>query len=378
MQSPPTGGMAVVDKTNEPDAQPVPASSTGYNKRWYIYSSYFFCSFGDRTWEFASVVFMMELFPGTLLYAALFGLLEAVTGILSGPTIGTYIDSHDRLHTIRTALVGQDLSIAAASCVYFLALTVHVESYARTAVYIGLVACAIVARISSSMAKVSLNKDWIVALCGTDSQKLSYLNASTRRIDLSCSIAAPLIVGLLSSFASPATAIAIIGIWNFCSLPVEYKLAQWVYRSVCELQTKKDVQTKAGITAHANLTVALEQPTSTSELHNISEADATKHTSTTFEQDPILHIEYHVTHLRSAHRSLMRRLQLWYHTNKYSWKAYYNHPSFMASLAYCFTYLSIINFGSQMTAYLKTVDFSDFALAGGRAVGVGHPNMRLT
>lgn len=344
--------------------RPVLAAASGYDKRWYIYSSYVFSSFGDRAWEFASVVLMVELYPGTLLYASLLGLLEAVTGILAGPAIGHYIDRNDRLTTIRTALVGQDLSIAAASLIFYLALTFGVQSPARELMYIIVLLCAAAARVASTTAKVSFNKDWIVALCGVNSQQLSNLNASTRRIDLSCSIAAPLMVGLLSTVTSPATAIASIGAWNILSLPVEYALAQWVYHNVPELQSQPAGSARTTTPHHT--TAAVDE-----QKQKPAGSDAAKHhAAVPFEQDPMLHIEWHVAHLHSVRREMLSRVQLFFHATKYSWLGYLHHPSFMASLAYCFTYLSVISFGAQMTAYLKTMDFSALTLAAGRAAGV--------
>ena len=53
-----------------------------------------------------------------------------------------------------------------------------------------------------------------------------------------------------------------------------------------------------------------------------------------------------------------------------SWSEYRHHPVFAASLSYCLLYVSVLNFGGQMTAYLKIYGLSDALLAGGRAIAV--------
>ena len=54
----------------------------------------------DRMWEFGSLVFILDFYPGTLFYAALLGVLETSMGIVAGPYLGHFIDTNDRLHGI--------------------------------------------------------------------------------------------------------------------------------------------------------------------------------------------------------------------------------------------------------------------------------------
>ena len=73
-------------------------------------------------WEFAAIVFLMELFPTSLLAPSLFGFFENLAGILAGSWVGSYIDRHERLMSIRTSVVGQNAVIAVASAAFGLAL----------------------------------------------------------------------------------------------------------------------------------------------------------------------------------------------------------------------------------------------------------------
>ena len=70
--------------------------------------AYFFSAWGDRAWEFASFMFILEVFPSTLLPASFFGFMEVFAGILTGSRIGQFVDNHDRLvcrYCVKNALL---------------------------------------------------------------------------------------------------------------------------------------------------------------------------------------------------------------------------------------------------------------------------------
>jgi hypothetical protein len=69
-------------------------------ERWRLYTAYAFSAWNDRQWEFASVIFLIDLFGGSLLFAGVLGLCETAVGILMGPRIGAFIDKSDRLQGI--------------------------------------------------------------------------------------------------------------------------------------------------------------------------------------------------------------------------------------------------------------------------------------
>ena len=75
----------------------VDEAGPAYRERHALYVSYFFAAFGDRMWEFASLVFLMSLFPSSLLAASLLGLLETGAAIVCSPALGRYIDRTPRL-----------------------------------------------------------------------------------------------------------------------------------------------------------------------------------------------------------------------------------------------------------------------------------------
>jgi hypothetical protein len=62
------------------------------------------CStWGERAWEFAVGLIMLELHPSSLLYVSLFGLLDAAVLVVFGAAVGAYVD---RWVTRSEALLG--------------------------------------------------------------------------------------------------------------------------------------------------------------------------------------------------------------------------------------------------------------------------------
>jgi solute carrier family 40 (iron-regulated transporter), member 1 len=119
-------------------------------------------------------------------------------------------------------------------------------------------------------------------------------------------------VGLVSSFWSPHISIAVVGAWAFCSMIIEYFVLGWVYGKIEILHAPKKPKTKK----HSD------------------ETDTETEAMSVFD----------------------------------SWRRYRQHPVFLASVAYSFLYMSVINFGGQMTSYLKIIGLNDAYLAGGRGI----------
>ena len=133
-----------------------------YSHRYALYSSYFFAAYGDRMWEFASVIYLMVLFPSTLLYASVFGLCELLAGILAGPYIGRAIDSPttSRLACIRLSIVGQNGAICAASLLLFVMMQ-RIAVLSSLQLHVGyalLTAASMMAKVASSLNKVCIHK----------------------------------------------------------------------------------------------------------------------------------------------------------------------------------------------------------------------------
>lgn len=310
------------------------------NLRRSLYLSYWFASFGDRAWEFASVISIVELFPTSLVGASVFGLIETSINLLGSPIVGGLIDRSQRLTTVKISVIGQNAVMALACVVFYIAFTRekcdqsinHCPSGEEVdqglVLYLSygiLIICACLIKLSSTMNKISLHKDWTPCIANsimgsplhhqsTDQTLLSQMNASMRRVDLTNSVIAPLAFGVLSSMTSSTVGVICLGLWSVVSLFIELLLCQRIWDHFPSLHVK-------------------EYSTSNNQSINRNESMAS-------------------TFARSA-------------------QTYWNSPVFGASLAYCLLYVSLLNFGGIMTAFLASdgMRLSEALVAGGRALG---------
>ena len=196
---------------------------------------------------------------------------------------------------------------------------------------------AMAARVASSLNKLSIHKSWVPVIASTrqsahstdepskaSSALLSSLNGVMRGIDLSSSIVAPLMVGVVASVWGELAAAAVVSGWAAVSLPLEGVLVQRVWDRVPQLR----YHTTDSITTPAYTTTAAAGPTDT-----VAEPAAAAGWWDAVQQ-------------------------------------YWSHPLFAPSLAYCLLYVSVLSFGGIMTAYLASelVQLSDALLAVGRAL----------
>lgn len=293
---------------------------------YYLYISYYFSAWGNRMWEFSSIIFLLDLFPRSLLPSSLLGFIETFVAILFGPHIGKFIDQSDRLYAIRLTLIGQNIFISFASFILFVALYLdsksHISIFSRWIFFILICVCSIIIKLSNTMNRISINKDWLVVLANKNSQIQTKLNANVRRIELICSIVAPLAIGILSTALSTSITCIIVSLWSFISFFIEFYLNGWIYDKIPLLHNKK---------------VSKNQIDSSNQQNALSESSNCLGSN---------QVELFINHL----------------------KQYTNHKVFLISLAYCLLYISCLSFGGIMVAYLKTIGVTDVWLAIGRGI----------
>lgn len=57
-----------------------------------LYTSHLMSTWGQRMWEFAVGLIMLEMYPSTLALVSAFGLVDGLAKVLSGSFVGSYID----------------------------------------------------------------------------------------------------------------------------------------------------------------------------------------------------------------------------------------------------------------------------------------------
>lgn len=342
----------VVDLPEVPLREPI-SDAVFKKSKYYLYLTYALSAWGDRMWEFAAIVFIVDLYPDSLLYPSIFGLIEKLAAIVFGPSIGRHIDTKDRLQTIRTCIIGQNGSICLASIVFALAFTKLDSNGFVGLCYFFILMMGAFAQVAAVGAKISIHKDWIIVLADGQPHRLTSLNTNMRRIDLICNILAPLLVGLISISSSTA-AVTFVGVWSFISLFLEFILVTWVYSKIQALHDKEKyaaVKYEKELEQHRMMT----PQTTTTAIETLS--DYTR---------PIDRIT-----MKSL--AVVQRIKIEIRRYIGTMRAYRGHPVFFASFAYCLLYVSILSLGGIMTSWLKMNDVSNavIAVVRGLAAGVG-------
>lgn len=83
-------------------ASPPAEVVSGITLRLYI--SHFLSTWNSRVFEFGAVLFIAEIFPGTLLPVSVYAVVRAASAILLSSKVGRYIDVNDRLKVVRGSI----------------------------------------------------------------------------------------------------------------------------------------------------------------------------------------------------------------------------------------------------------------------------------
>jgi hypothetical protein len=181
-----------------------------------LYASHFLSAWGQRGWEFACGLLMLRLAPSSLLLVSVFGLVDSGLLVILGPAMGAFVDSTPRLRAACLAYAVQGVAVAASAAVILVLLAA--KELRQGPVFLALVALAMAAgalgSAGASAATLSVEREWTRALCGGNSAALARINAGMKRIDLTCLIASPIVVGALMEWGGGGAAAAAVAGWN--------------------------------------------------------------------------------------------------------------------------------------------------------------------
>jgi len=144
-------------------------------------------AWGERSSNFAFYLFLVTIFPSTLVPASVYGFCVTGSGILFSGAVGSLVDKYHRLNIVRAATVGQKMSSGmtyALFLLYFLTPLVHDgRMNGRSLVaYVSVVLCGAVLKVSTVCLTISIERDWASTIGGGSSRRLTKLNAWIRRI----------------------------------------------------------------------------------------------------------------------------------------------------------------------------------------------------
>ncbi|OQV16413.1 putative Solute carrier family 40 member 1 [Hypsibius exemplaris] len=97
---------------------------------------------------------------------------------------------------------------------------------------------AIVGDCASVAMNIIVEKDWVVVIAGGSKTDLADMNATIRRIDLTCQILSPIIIAQIMTFGAHYIGTIVVSVWNVLSMVAEYFILQKVYEQRPQLAVK--------------------------------------------------------------------------------------------------------------------------------------------
>ncbi|KAI0720075.1 Ferroporti-1 [Cerioporus squamosus] len=299
-------------------------------------------SWGLRTAEFAVYLFLVTLFPDTLLPASIYGFVTTGVAIILSGWAGRLVDEHHNLNVVRSSIVTIKLAACAqyGATLALLYTSGHASGLARpwsspltSGMFTVIVTGGCIHTIAGTTISVAVERDWVTTIAGASSAHLTTLNTYMRRIDLFCKLVAPLFVSLLTSAPSYRfAAIFLCGVEAACMI---FELL-WI-------------------------TVSYRRFPSLQEAQSAREAAR---------QDRSHDLQHRPTEHASMGRNLVQGVYARLKEAALDWREFAQYPIFLSSLAISWLYLTVLSFDGTMLSYLKAHAYSDPFLAGMRGLNV--------
>lgn len=315
--------------------------------KFLIYMGHALSTWGDRMWNFAVAVFLVELYGNSLLLTAVYGLVVAGSVLLLGAIIGDWVDRNPRLKVAQTSLVVQNSCVILCGILLMVVfqfreqLDVLYNGWILTFCYIMVITIANIANLASTAMSITIQRDWVVVVAGQDSSKLADMNATVRIIDQLTNILAPMLVGQIMSFGSHFIGCGFIAGWNLCSMCVEYALLWKVYQKTPALAVKAGQKEQPQELKQLNVQKDLENGQSPEDSSQplMTETSAVVVAAA----DP-----------PTKERGCLHQATEPMRTLRAGWVAYYNQNIFFAGMSLAFLYMTVLGFDCITTGYAYT------------------------
>ncbi|KAF5903380.1 solute carrier family 40 member 1, partial [Clarias magur] len=311
--------------------------------KFLIYVGHALSTWGDRMWNFAVAVFLVELYGNSLLLTAVYGLVVAGSVLLLGAIIGDWVDKNARLRVAQTSLLVQNSSVIVCGILLMLVfhfkedLTHLYNGWLLTFCYIMVISIANIANLASTAMSITIQRDWVVVVAGEDRSALADMNATVRIIDQLTNILAPMLVGQIMAFGSHFMGCGFISGWNLCSMCLEYFLLWKVYQKTPALAIK------AGQKDFGNQ--EMQQLNVQKELQNgegLAEGSQLMNEGSVVKSDA------------EEKQRCCYQMSEPMRTFRDGWVAYYNQSIFFAGMSLAFLYMTVLGFDCITTGYAYT------------------------
>lgn len=202
-----------------------------------MYAGHFLARWGARMWEFSVGLYMINIWPDSLLFTAVYGVVESASTVLFGPIIGTWVDRLTYLQVLQLWLLTQNLSFMVAGG-SVIALLIYYGLMSTS--FVKFMLLVVITNISGAIGVLStlagtilIEREWVVVMSnGQPPEVLTKMNSVIRRIDLICKLLAPVFSGFIISFISLKASAAILALWNMTSVWLQYWLLTSVYHGI--------------------------------------------------------------------------------------------------------------------------------------------------
>ncbi|KAJ6755620.1 SOLUTE CARRIER FAMILY 40 MEMBER 1 [Salix purpurea] len=197
-----------------------------------LYIGHFLARWDARMWEFSVGLYMITLWPDSLILPAVYGAIESASIALLGPIIGQWVEKLTYIKVLRIWLVTQNLSFIIAGCTVVALLFYPDLKSTNLTAFISLVILTnlsgAVGVLSTLAGTILIEREWVVVISEAHPPGvLTRINSIIRRIDLTCKLLAPVISGFIMSFVSVKASAMTLAVWNTVAVWLEY----WLFTS---------------------------------------------------------------------------------------------------------------------------------------------------
>ncbi|KAL7095201.1 hypothetical protein ACP275_10G009200 [Erythranthe tilingii] len=289
-----------------------------------LYVGHFLARWGARMWEFSVGLYMINVWPDSLLLAAAYGVVESSSTALFGPLIGHWVDNLSYIQVLRIWLLSQNLSfmVAGGAVVAILAYPNSISAN-----YTSFISLVLLINISGAVGVLStlggtilIEREWVVVISeGQPPEVQTKMNSTIRRIDLTCKLFAPVVSGFIISFVSLTASAVTLALWNVLSVFLQYWLLMSVYKGIPILR-------------------------------QFSQRRVSKSSATEVDESTSTHHEQDESTSSKGNTIVERFINLPYIS---AWRLYFKQDVVLPGLSLALLYFTVLSFGTLMTAALE-------------------------
>ncbi|KAK8314873.1 hypothetical protein V6Z12_D01G201100 [Gossypium hirsutum] len=303
-------------------------------------------------WEFSVGLYMISVWPDSLLLVAIYGAVESSSTALFGPILGRWVDRLTYVKVLQLWLVTQNLSFIIAGGAVVALLVFPSLKFTNIVAFIALV---ILTNISGAVGVLStlagtilIEREWLVVISeGHPPNLLTDMNSVIRRIDLTCKLVAPVISGFIISFVSLKASALMLALWTTISVWVEYWLFMSVYNGIPALGINSSRRRILQVSPSNHV----EDTISTSQERNSLVSNDGENSAT-------------------AGKSFAFKIIEWISKVPYieAWKVYLQQDVVLPGVALALLFFTVLSFGTLMTAALEWQGIPAFVIGIARGI----------